>query len=203
MLCDCASPSLLHCLLGAVAYPAVEHVIGEDIKLVYVSGLSPNQLTFQFKEDIPKLDVLQDEISEFVSSVKAFNSPCIFQVDDPLLARFSEDQWRRAQVLGHSGLQDGVEVLFVDYGDSMVVPVADTMSLPQQFATLRKQAITYQLVTQSGVMFEHWPDGAFAKFEELVKKCQDLVATVMDCKGAGVAIALKSDACLDFAESIQ
>ncbi len=183
-------------------YPVVKYNSGDEINLLYVSGSSPNSFTCQLKDDIPKLDALMEEIAEFMSVLESPSSPPRFGVGDPLLARFSEDQlWYRAEILDHN--ENVVEVLFVDYGNSEVVPVADTAILPQKFTTFRKQAATYKLVTKSGIMFEQWPDGAFAKFEELVKDCQDLVATVVSPEEDCIAVALKSDACLDFAESIQ
>lgn len=176
---------------------------GDEINLVYVYGSSPNNFTCQFQDDISKLYALMEEIAEYVSP-QLLNPPSRFRVGDPLLAKFSKDQlWYRAEVLGYDDSKDCVEVLFVDYGNSEVLPVADTAVIPQHFMTLKKQAATYRLVTNSGVVLEQWPDHAFAKFEELMENCEGVVATVKDLEGNYVAVALTSDACMDFAESIQ
>lgn len=182
----------------------VKYNSGEEINLVYVCGSSPNNFTCQFKDDISKLDALMEEIAQYVTLSQLQNPPSSFRVGDPLLAKYSKDQlWYRAEVLGHDDSKDCVEVLFVDYGNSEVLSVVDTVVIPQQFMALRKQVATYRLVTNSGVVLEQWPDHAFAKFEELMASCEGVVATVKDPEGSYIAVTLKSDACPDFAESIQ
>ena len=175
--------------------------MGDELNLVYLSGSSPNSFVCQLKDDGPELDVLMKGISDFLSS-EVSPSPSTFQVGAPLLAKFSEDQlWYRAEVLSHND-PDSIEVLFVDYGNSETVSVSATRSMPSQFLTLRRQAVTFRLATNSGVAVDQWPDHAFDKLEELFD-CSNLVGTVVDPDGDGVAVALKSDTCQDFAESIQ
>lgn len=167
---------------------------------MYFSGSSPNSITCQLKDDASELEALMKEIVEFVSSE---SSPSSFIVGGPLLAKFSQDNlWYRAEVLSHND-PDNVEVFFVDYGNSETVSVAAARSIPGQFLTLRRQAITFRLATKSGVTMDQWPDHAFSKLEELFQDCSSVVGMVVDPGGDSVAVALKSDSCQDFAESIQ
>lgn len=169
-----------------------------------MSGSSPNAFICQFFDEIAQLDALMEEISQYVTSLETIEPPKDLRVGDPIITRFSADQlWYRAQILSCKDSSEGVEVVFVDYGNTEVVPVADTITIPVHFTALRKQANTYQLSTSSGITFEEWTDEAFAKFEELAQPCNCLVATVMDTKEEGVVVALQSVTCMDFAEAIK
>lgn len=141
-----------------------------------------------------------EEIAEYAAMPETIEPPTDVCPGDPIIAKFSEDGvWYRAQVLGCDS-EENVEVLFVDYGNTECVPVADTLPIPQHFTTLRKQAATYRLSTESGFTREEWSGEAFEKFEQLAQNSECLAASVVSIEGDSVLVSLKCDTALDFAQ---
>jgi staphylococcal nuclease domain-containing protein 1 len=63
------------------------------------------------------------------------------RVGETVSAKFTEDnQWYRAKVTRNVAESKSVEVIYVDYGNSEVIPLARVVPLPTQFSKLPQQA---------------------------------------------------------------
>lgn len=175
--------------------------MGDVISLAYLFGSSPNCFWCQFCDDGLKLKQLSEAIANYTASLQDSKPRKSISVGDPLIAMATEDGvWYRAEVLSCD--EDGVEVLYVDYGNTEILPVTNTLPIPQQFVSLRKQALTYQLCTKSADTVEVWPNEAFSKLEDLAQSSEFITATVVGVEGDRLLVSLESNTCPDFAEAI-
>ncbi|XP_033118710.1 maternal protein tudor-like isoform X2 [Anneissia japonica] len=109
-----------------------------------------------------------DDLSEIMNSIHEVYS-CLgqkeravqeFTVNTPCVAKFADDDgWYRGLIAGSS--DEGVHVMYVDYGNSAVVSATDIKTITQEFMSLPPQAVCCQL--KGG---QNWKEGAVEKFEE-------------------------------------
>ncbi|ORY95214.1 hypothetical protein BCR43DRAFT_458884 [Syncephalastrum racemosum] len=91
-------------------------------------------------DEIRQLEKLMAELSNYHGSRAGMESAYKPKVGDLVSAKFTEDDaWYRAKVRRVS--QQGVaEVLYIDYGNSEVLPLSRLQVLPPQFKSLKPQA---------------------------------------------------------------
>lgn len=92
------------------------------------------------------MDLIHEHYSNLIEEQDTVNEP---QIDMFCVANFSEDDgWYRAKVTAVHG--NSVEVFYVDYGNSEVLPVSRIKTLKPDFANLPLQAIQCELTGVHG-----------------------------------------------------
>ncbi|CAO3702418.1 unnamed protein product [Rhizopus stolonifer] len=111
----------------------------EYIDIVVSEILSGSHFYVQkITDEIPKLEKMMKELGEYYSHRPADTSfrP---RVGDTVAAKFTEDNsWYRAKIRRIS--HEGVEVHYIDFGNSEVLSSARVRALADQFKTLKSQA---------------------------------------------------------------
>ncbi|KAI9318980.1 hypothetical protein BX666DRAFT_1876151 [Dichotomocladium elegans] len=112
----------------------------EYIDLVISEYISGHRFYIQvINEDVRKLETLMREMSQYHTSRGSMDSGHKPRVGDLISARFTEDDsWYRAKVRRVS--TSGVEVIYIDYGNSEFIPITRVRPLPDQFKALKPQA---------------------------------------------------------------
>ncbi|KAG1640187.1 hypothetical protein G6F44_007079 [Rhizopus delemar] len=111
----------------------------EYIDVVVSEILSGSHFYVQkITDEIPKLEALMKELGEYYSHRPA--DPTFKpRVGDTVAAKFTEDNsWYRAKVRRIS--HEGIEVHYIDYGNSETLSSARVRALADQFKTLKAQA---------------------------------------------------------------
>ena len=114
---------------------------------VYVTSVESVEKMFcQLSKNISELDSLMDKMEEYYRPLdqqqEILSSP---SVEDFCVAKFSvDDGFYRAKVSSIAG--SNVQVCYIDYGNSEMVPLADVKILKSEFAVLPAQAICCSLV---------------------------------------------------------
>ncbi|XP_078612166.1 uncharacterized protein LOC144882311 isoform X2 [Branchiostoma floridae x Branchiostoma japonicum] len=163
---------------------------------VYVSvTLSPSNFWCQLASTTSELDSLMEKIYDYYAAVnnEVLQDP---QPGMPCIAQFSEDQgWYRAKVIKVEG--DGVEVIFVDYGNSEKVERSLVKVMKSQFTEVPVQAFQCCLsnTTPPGSV---WDNDTTAKFTQLCTSQEDAyVINVLGKDGCGlhtVELAMSAEA---------
>lgn len=113
-----------------------------DVKNAYVVHIeSPNDFYIQLSETYPELEQMMAKIAEVYSGLADDLSLGDLVVGHPVCAQFAEDGgWYRAII--HSMPSDHkVEVHYIDYGNSDVIPLTDLRQLSSRFFSLPMLAI--------------------------------------------------------------
>ncbi|KAI8078174.1 uncharacterized protein B0P05DRAFT_604058 [Gilbertella persicaria] len=89
-------------------------------------------------DEIPKLERLMTELGQYQNSRPA--DPAFKpRVGENVSAKFTEDNcWYRGRVRRVS--HEGIEVLYIDYGNSETLPLSRVRTLPENFKQLKAQA---------------------------------------------------------------
>ncbi|KAI9146255.1 tudor domain-containing protein [Paraphysoderma sedebokerense] len=111
-----------------------------NIKDVVISEyLTGNSFYVQFVKEAMKLESMMSEFAQHHSGVQPANVN--FKVNELCSAQFSEDnQWYRAKIRRVVPDSKSYEVLYIDYGNSEVLPARRIRALPPNFAQLPSQA---------------------------------------------------------------
>ncbi|XP_071965838.1 tudor domain-containing protein 15-like isoform X2 [Antedon mediterranea] len=129
---------------------------------VFVSHtVSIDQFWCQPASSADELAALMDSIHEVYSSLaegeRSVHEPTIGM---PCIAKFIEDDgWYRATIISVS--EEGINVMYVDYGNSAIVSNTDIKTISSNFIALPPQAVQCQL--RGG---KNWKEEAVEKFEE-------------------------------------
>ncbi|KAG1459114.1 hypothetical protein G6F56_006235 [Rhizopus delemar] len=111
----------------------------EYIDIVVSEILSGSHFYVQkVTDEIPKLEKMMKELGEYYSQRPA-DASFRPRVGDTVAAKFTEDNsWYRAKIRRIS--HEGIEVHYIDFGNSEVLSSARVRALADQFKTLKSQA---------------------------------------------------------------
>uniref|UniRef100_A0A0P6EK20 Tudor domain-containing protein n=1 Tax=Daphnia magna TaxID=35525 RepID=A0A0P6EK20_9CRUS len=117
---------------------------------VYVSySVSPNEFWLQLRQNDDVLVEMLDEIAQIYEadkeSFRIKGQPLVHQIYG--VHHPSYGGWYRAEVKGIS--DDTAEVCFVDYGDTLTVPLENVLDLPEKFSSIPAMAIRGNLSMES------------------------------------------------------
>ncbi|KAK3752727.1 hypothetical protein QZH41_018695 [Actinostola sp. cb2023] len=135
----------------------------ETVYVTFASSIS--KFYIQISKSGDSLGDLMNEIHEYYSKL----SDAQDSLDDPqvgsfCVVNFSEDNgWYRAKVT--TVYNDSIEVFYVDYGNSEVLPLSRAKTLKPEFAKLPFQTVHCKLAEVSGVI----SDEASSRFLQLVE----------------------------------
>ncbi|OBZ88433.1 Nuclease domain-containing protein 1 [Choanephora cucurbitarum] len=139
-------------------------------------------------DEIPKLEKLMSELGQYQNSRPADPSfrP---RVGDNVSAKFTEDNcWYRGRVRRVS--HEGIEVLYIDYGNSETLPSSRVRALPENFKQLKPQAFEATLsFIQSPERDQDYGIEAVERFRDLTANKQ-LVANVDAREGNVLCLTL-------------
>ena len=133
-----------------------------EATVVYVE--SPSLLYLQRVDIQPELEKLSSEIEQYCLSFAEKQYQEIFHKGDFVLAQFSANNaWYRAKVM--AVCEDGTaQVLFIDYGNTELIPPEQMIMCPENLLELPCQAIACSL--SSVPRRESWPD----EYKNLIDK---------------------------------
>ncbi|ELU02506.1 hypothetical protein CAPTEDRAFT_171430 [Capitella teleta] len=146
---------------------------GDEQQLqVYVSAVEhPGHFWVQLiNEKSLQLETLNQEMTAFYESGAAsqWRNP---QVGDMVAVPFATDPgWYRAKVIAVNG--DQVDLYYVDYGDSEILPIEKVMKLRADYLSLPHQAFECNLANVQPVNGEEWDEASIIRFEELTHTAQ-------------------------------
>jgi len=188
---------------GPPAYKDLYLAPGQETRLIYISGESPDNFTCQLSDSRKHLQTLMDELKEYITSCASEPSLLSLKPGEPILAQHSAtEEWHRAEVMIVDEKGDEVEVLFVDLGTSENVPLSNIHKLvPSRFLELPRQALICGLSGIKPISGE-WSTEARQKFKDLATPGDVVIATVVsDCEGF-VEVRLRSDKYGDFGQQL-
>lgn len=145
-------------------------------------------------DDIPKLEKLMSELGQYQNGRPA--DPAFKpRVGENVSAKFTEDNcWYRGRVRRVS--HEGIEVLYIDYGNAETLPSSRVRALPENFKQLKAQAFEATLsFVQSPERDSDYGIDAIERFRDLTGNKQ-LVANVDAREGGVMCLTL-----YDFAKS--
>ncbi|KAI9288325.1 hypothetical protein BC943DRAFT_316272 [Umbelopsis sp. AD052] len=176
----------------------------EYIDVIVSEVIDGNRFYVQVLNDqARKLETL---MSEFAEHHKRNDEPSVAKPrnGEVVSAKFTEDDsWYRAKVRKSSPA--GVEVVYVDYGNSEVIPLSRIRALPQKFSSLPHQAQEATLsFVKAPAKDQDYGVEAFERLQQLASGKQ-LVANV-DSRDGGVlslslydpAISTSADASINY-----
>lgn len=114
----------------------------------------------------PLLDKLTDDLTTFYSNdstAEVFRVTEV-KVGDVVAAPFSDRMWYRAEVVDVQS--DNVDLYFIDYGDSLFLPLSMVRELRPQYLSLPMQSVECKLANVRPVG-DQWTDEAIDCFETL------------------------------------
>ena len=183
-------------------------MVGQELELVFSTGLNPSNFSCQLHANTKLLNTLMADI-ECTASDLSKDPPSSLSPGQLVLAQFSTNlTWYRAQVVSFDPTGGGggsAEVLLVDYGNCESVPLTSIRRLPQGFVSLPKQAITCALSGVKPAMEEDskWRPEAMEKLKELAMENELMTATVLRVSDANVVeVSLRSDSYQDFSKAL-
>ncbi|XP_019638854.1 PREDICTED: uncharacterized protein LOC109480923 isoform X1 [Branchiostoma belcheri] len=153
---------------------------------VYVAvTLSPSNFWCQLASSTSELDSLMEKICDHYAADNKEEMLKDPQQGMSCIAQFSEDKgWYRAKVMKVEG--DGVEVIFVDYGNSEKVDRSLVKMIKPQFTELPVQAFQCSLANITSTS-SVWDNDTTAKFTQLCTSQEDAyVIKVLGKDGSGL-----------------
>ena len=191
-----------------LCYSDMIFTVGQELELVFSTGLNPSNFSCQLHANAKLLDTLMADIECTVSDLSD-DPPSSLSPSQLVLAQFSTDlTWYRAQVVSFDptgGDRGSAEVLLVDYGNCESLPLTSIRGLPQGFVTLPKQAITCSLSGVKPAVEEDskWRPEAMEKLKELAMENEFMTATVLSVSEANIIeVLLRSGTCEDFSKAL-
>lgn len=163
----------------------------------FVSHVEEKSGLFYLQQNVPSISVKYErqmqEIEHAVKECKLASCTAPPPIGSTCIAQFSEDnQWYRGQILSLDEDGDGVEVLFVDYGNGEVLSWKNLKKSSKEFTELPAQAIQCRLahVEPAGGL---WSKEALKLLKELIAE-RELVGTATHlCKTGSVVVKLYAD----------
>ena len=182
--------------------------VGEDLQLVLSSGLNPSQFSCQLHSNVKLLQTLMADVDLTASDISSDHPPTLSPGQSVLAQSLDDQRWYRGQVVSFdplSGSKGMADILFVDYGSCVTVPLSSVRSLPKGFATLPRQAIACSLfgVCPSEGEDSKWIPEAMERLRELAAESKFVTGHVKRVSEANVIeLSLRSDICGDFAGAL-
>jgi len=145
--------------------------LSNEYQPVYVSAVEhPGHFWIQLINSFSlQLELLQQQLTNYYSvSESATDELLGFKIGDVVAAPFSfDDCWYRAQIQALDG--DDVDLYYVDYGDSCLIPRSRIKSLRNDFLSLPFQALECSLFGVKPLWKDNseWSSAAVDAFEEL------------------------------------
>jgi staphylococcal nuclease domain-containing protein 1 len=139
-------------------------------------------------DEIPKLEKLMSDLGQYQNGRPA--DPAFKpRVGENVSAKFTEDDcWYRGRVRRIS--HEGIEVLYIDFGNAETLPLSRVRSLPENFKQLKAQALEATLsFVKSPEVSEDYGIEALERFRELTGNKQ-LVANVDAREGNVMSLTL-------------
>jgi staphylococcal nuclease domain-containing protein 1 len=139
-------------------------------------------------DEIPKLEKLMSDLGQFQNGRPA--DPAFKpRVGENVSAKFTEDDcWYRGRVRRIS--HEGIEVLYIDFGNAETLPLSRVRSLPENFKQLKAQAFEATLsFVKSPEASENYGIEALERFRDLTGNKQ-LVANVDAREGNVMCLTL-------------
>jgi tudor domain-containing protein 1/4/6/7 len=111
--------------------------------VVITNADSPSDFYCQLLKHSPELDKLMDDLSQYYDNIGDVDDTVTLpQAGMLCCGQYTEDDgWYRALILDSDIASRQVEVLYVDYGNAELLPIARIKELKPQFAALPQQAI--------------------------------------------------------------
>ncbi|GAA6034124.1 hypothetical protein JCM8097_000707 [Rhodosporidiobolus ruineniae] len=180
---------------GQAAQPQVQKREYADVVVSEIRGGTetvPFSFSVQLLQDggIPELEKLMGELTVFHKEADLTPAGFTPRAGELVSAQFSVDNaWYRAKVRRSNPAKKEAEVVYIDYGNSEILPFSRLCPLAQQFKALEGQAkdATLSFVSLLDWRTEYGVD-AMDRFREIAEG-QKLVASIDD-KGPGGVLSL-------------
>ena len=193
------------CVGAKLCYTDMTFSVGQELELVFSTGLNPSNFSCQLYSNTKLLDTLMADI-ECTALDLSEDTPSSLSPGQLVLVQYLTNlTWYRAQVITFDGVSSRAEVLLVDYGNCENVPLTSIRMLPQGFVTLPKQAITCSLSGVKPAVEEDskWRPEALEKLKALAAESEFMTANVMRVSEANIIeISLRSETCKDFSKAL-
>ena len=158
------------------------------------------------------LSIMMMEIQEHCSSSTSTGiSLDSLKCDQPIIAQQAGDgKWYRAQVIGIDHDLHTANVQFVDYGTTGNVSPSQMCSIPPQFLSLPKQAITcclkgiQPLQKEEEEGLDGWSKEATDAFERILKEEEGRIVGKISgiVRGSSLEVFLSTESCQDVATKL-
>ncbi|XP_023806629.1 RING finger protein 17 isoform X2 [Oryzias latipes] len=185
-------------------YPPVYPRVNTELNVVVCHINSPGDFYVQAVDSMESL-LLTTRLQD------CYNTPAVLEdeelkvycpeIGQPCVARFEENLWYRAQVIGCPRASK-VEVLYVDFGNRKIIPVSDLRKIKNEFFTLPAMAIPCCLADVIPFDGETWSEVCTSRFisltyqklvlifvTERVSRPAPIPVTVFESDGAQANIA--------------
>ncbi|KAK4705914.1 staphylococcal nuclease domain-containing protein 1, partial [Phenoliferia sp. Uapishka_3] len=169
---------------GHAAAPASARKEYVDIVVSDVRGGGETPFSFAVQilanGGIPALENLMSELTIFQQGADGAPANFVPRSNDVVSAKFTaDDTWYRARVRKSNPAKKEAEVLYIDYGNSEVIPFSRLRPLAPQFKALDGQAkeATLSFVNLLGSETEYGAD-AMDRFRDLCEQGRQLVANI-------------------------
>ena len=148
-------------------YQYVNLDVGMTYKGVYVTHAeSPSVVWCQLPDQMKEFNELLDKLAEFGPSLPRCQ---ILEENQPCCVKYSVDQsWCRGLASSVDNSSGTAHVIFVDYGNSETVNLADIREPLADFFSLPAQAVSFSLAEMSPIGGGEWNQSAINAFQELV-----------------------------------
>uniref|UniRef100_A0A8C7XJ98 Tudor domain-containing protein n=1 Tax=Oryzias sinensis TaxID=183150 RepID=A0A8C7XJ98_9TELE len=150
-------------------YPPVYPRVNTELNVVVCHINSPGDFYVQAVDSMESL-LLTTRLQD------CYNTPAVLEdeelkvycpeIGQPCVARFEENLWYRAQVIGCPRASK-VEVLYVDFGNRKIIPVSDLRKIKNEFFTLPAMAIPCCLADVIPFDGETWSEVCTSRFISL------------------------------------
>ena len=148
-------------------YQYVNMDVGKMYKSVYVTHAeSPSVVWCQLPDQTEAFNELLDKLAECGPGLPRCQ---ILDENQPCCVKYSVDQsWCRGLVSSVDNSSGTAQVVFVDYGNTETVNLADVREPLADFFSLPAQAVSFSLAEMSPIGGGEWSQSAISAFQELV-----------------------------------
>ena len=150
---------------SAVDYQYISLDVGKTYKDVFVTHAdSPAVVWCQLPDHVADFDLLTDRLSECAPSLP----PCVALEDNqPCCVKYAiDDSWCRGLISSVDRSSGNAQVLFVDYGNTETVDLADVRDPLPELLSLPAQAVSFSMAGMSPIG-EWWSQAAIDSFREM------------------------------------
>ncbi|RVE58226.1 hypothetical protein OJAV_G00207030 [Oryzias javanicus] len=147
-------------------YPPVYPRVNTELNVVVCHINDPGDFYIQMVDSMESL-LLSARLQEYYSTPVVLEDEELKvycpEIGQPCVARFEENQWYRAQVIGCPRASK-VEVLYVDFGNKKIIPVSDLRKIKDEFFTLPAMATPCCLADVIPLDGETWSEACTSRF---------------------------------------
>ncbi|XP_061648173.1 RING finger protein 17 isoform X1 [Phyllopteryx taeniolatus] len=187
-------------------YPAVSPKIHVEYSALVTHINSPDDFYIQLQTDNMESLLLKAKLQECYNDKSGEEDLMVYcpVIGQPYVARFEDNMWYRAQVIGHPGGRN-VEVRCIDYGHKTMVFVSDLRKMKDEFFSLPTLAIQCCLSDVLPLAGEKWSNACIKRFSCLAhNKFFTIIATEKSPKTKALPVKLlessPTDSLTDIAE---